>query len=126
MELTDYFKSVLEQDVAPVVICDRDHTVIYVNPAAVRRYHKHGGAALTGRSLLACHAPASREKIREVVAWFEESPAHNRVFTYHHERDNADVYMVALRDETGNLIGYYEQHVCRTPETAQPYGREED
>ena len=102
-----------------MVLCDLTHTVVYVNPAAARRYAKHG--SLAGRNLLACHSPSSREKIREVLAWMTESPAHNRLFTYHHERDNADVYMVALREADGTLIGYYEQHICRTPETARPY-----
>ena len=34
MELSPFFKSVLEQDRAPIVICDCTHTIIYMNPAA--------------------------------------------------------------------------------------------
>ena len=48
MELGAYFKSIIEQDQAPVVICDTEHTVIYMNPAAVERY---GYAVSFGPSL---------------------------------------------------------------------------
>lgn len=121
MNLNPLFKSVLEQDTAAVVLCAPDHTIVYLNPAAQRSYAKYGGAALVGRSLLDCHAPASNEKIRQVVQWFAQSPEHNLVFTYHNPKQNKDVYMVALRDDAGRLIGYYEKHEYRTPETRAPY-----
>ena len=35
MELTPFFKSVLDQDRAPVVLCDLEHTIIYMNKAAI-------------------------------------------------------------------------------------------
>jgi len=31
------------------------------------------------------------------------------------------VYMIALRDESGKLIGYYEKHEFRNRETAKLY-----
>lgn len=31
------------------------------------------------------------------------------------------VYMVALRDDAGKLIGYYEKHECRNRETMKIY-----
>mgnify|MGYP000709349560 CR=1 FL=1 len=48
MELNAYFKSLVDQDRAAVVICDLEHTIIYMNPAAIASYAKHGGAALLG------------------------------------------------------------------------------
>ena len=35
MELGTYFKSVIDQDRASVVICNLEHEIIYMNPAAV-------------------------------------------------------------------------------------------
>ena len=119
--LAKLFRSVLEQDRAAIVLCDPDHTIVYMNPAAKARYAKRGGEALVGQSLLACHSPASCETIRRVVAWFAASPEHNLVYTFRNERENKDVYMVALRDEAGVLIGYYEKHEYRTPETMPLY-----
>ncbi len=45
------FKSIIDMDTAPVVICDLEHTVVYMNPAAISRYHTD----LTGKSLKAYH-----------------------------------------------------------------------
>lgn len=121
MELSPYFKSIVEQDRCAVVICDTDHTIIYMNPAAVERYAKRGGAALVGRSLLDCHNPQSVAIIEKVTAWFAESAAHNIVYTYHNEKENKDVYIVALRDEAGTFIGYYEKHEYRDAEKGALY-----
>ena len=121
MELSKFFKSVLEQDTAPVVICDLEHTVVYMNPASVSRYHTD----LTGKSLKACHNADSNAKIDRVVAWFKESKAHNIVYTSRNDKENKDVYMVALRDDNGTLIGYYEKHEYRNQETKSLYAEVE-
>lgn len=121
MELTAFFKSVLEQDRAAVVLCDLEHTIVYMNPAAGERYAGRGGMALVGRSLLDCHDPKSNELIRQVVAWFRADRTHDLVYTFHNEKENKDVYMVALRDESGELIGYYEKHEYRDREAMQRY-----
>lgn len=121
MELSVYMKSIIDMDRASVVICDLDHIIIYMNPAAVKRYAKRGGAALVGKSLLDCHNENSNEIIKKVVAWFLESRDNNMIYTYHNEKENKDVYMVALRDDRGTLIGYYEKHEYRDRETAKLY-----
>ena len=121
MDLHLFFKSVLEQDRSAVVLCDLEHTIVYMNPAAGERYTKYGGMALVGRSLLDCHSPQSNEMIEKVVAWFAESLEHNLIYTFYNEKENKDVYMVALRDEDGTLIGYYEKHEYRNRETMKMY-----
>ncbi len=121
MELTPYFRSIIEQDRCAVVICNLEHEIIYMNPAAVERYAKRGGDALVGRSLLDCHSAESNDKIRQVTAWFAENPTHNIMHTFYNERENKDVYMVALRDESGTLIGYYEKHEYRNRDTDEFY-----
>lgn len=111
------FKSVIDQDGAPVVICTLDHTVVYMNPASIARYH----ADLTGKSLKSCHNAKSNERIDQVVAWFLQSTDNNTVYTFRNDKENKDVYMVALRDADGTLIGYYEKHEYRNRETAPLY-----
>ena len=61
MDLTKYFKSIVEQDRCAVVICNLEHDIIYMNPAAIERYKKSGGKALIGKSILVCHSPQSGE-----------------------------------------------------------------
>lgn len=117
MEFAKMFKSVLEQDRAPIVICDLEHTIVYMNPVAKKRYHKD----LTGQNLKNCHNEKSNEMIDKVVAWFGKSVENNIVYTYNNEKENKDVYMVALRDDDGTLIGYYEKHEYRDKETGKLY-----
>ena len=117
MNLNEFFKSVINADKAPVVICNLEHTVVYMNPASITRHHTD----LTGKSIKSCHNAESNEKIDRVVAWFKESKDNNVVYISHKEKDNRDVYMVALRDENGELIGYYEKHEYRNKETAELY-----
>lgn len=121
MELAKYFKSIVNQDKNAVVVCNLEHEIIYMNPAAIQRYEKRGGQALVGQSLLGCHNPRSCGLIKKAVAWFAESAGHNLIYTYHNEKENKDVYMVALRDDDGSLIGYYEKHEYRNRETAKLY-----
>lgn len=121
MELSNFFKSVIEQDRNAVVICNLNHEIIYMNPTAIERYAKYGGAELVGKSLLDCHNPQSCQMINRVLGWFGKSKENNMVYTYHNEKENKDVYMVALRDDDGALIGYYEKHEYRNAETAKLY-----
>ena len=39
-KLYAYFKSVIDQDRAAVVICNLQHEIIYMNPAAINNYEK--------------------------------------------------------------------------------------
>lgn len=119
MELSQFFKSIIEQDKAAVVICNLQHEIIYMNPAAKLHYAKHGD--LVGKSIFDCHTEKAKEMIQKVVDWFAENPAHNQIYTFHNQKQNKDVYMVALRDEDKKLIGYYEKHEYRNAETAGFY-----
>lgn len=121
MELTQFFKSLVDEDQCAVVICDINHKIIYMNPTACERYSKRGGAALVGKSLHDCHNSKSNELIDKVVEWFKSSKSNNRIYLYHNEKENKDTYMIALRDEQGELIGYYEKHEYRNRETELVY-----
>ena len=120
-DINEIYKSVLEADRAAVVICDLEHTIIYMNPVAIERNSKWGGKELMGKSLLNCHNEKSREMIIKVVDWFKSSKDNNIVYTFFNAKENKDVYMVALRNDDGNLIGYYEKHEYRNRETMKMY-----
>ena len=119
-DFASYFKSIVDQDRASIVICNLEHEIIYMNPASIRNYEKRGGDKLIGRSILDCHNPESGEKIKQVVDWFAADEEHNLVHTFYNEKQNKDVYMVALRDQ-GKLIGYYEKHEFRNLDTMKFY-----
>ena len=115
--LNKLLKSILDQDTAPIVVCDIDDIIVYMNPSAIKSYHKN----LTGASIKDCHPPKANEMIEKVLAWFKESKNNNIIYTYRNDGENKDVYMVALRDGDGTLIGYYEKHEYRDRETVGLY-----
>ena len=115
--LNDFFKSLIDSDRAPIVICDLAHTVVYMIPASVERYR----IDITGKSIKNCHNSESNEKIEKVINWFKEKTDNNIVFTSRNEKENKDVYMVALRNDKGELVGYYEKHEYRNKETSKLY-----
>ena len=112
-DLAPFFRSIVEQDPMPVVVCDLTHTIVYMNPAAVDHYSDRGGANLVGLIIFDCHHPKSSEAIRRVFEWFLADKKNNCVHTMYLEAQQKDIYMVALRDENGELIGYYEKHESR-------------
>lgn len=121
MEINNYFKSIIEQDRCPIVICNTEHEIIYMNPSAAERYAKRGGLELVGQSLLDCHNSHSNELINKALDWFRASKENNIIYTFYNEKENKDVYMVALRDDAGTVIGYYEKHEYRSRETDKMY-----
>lgn len=121
MQISDFFKSIIDSDDTPVVICNLEHEIIYINPSAAERYSKWGGHSLLGKSLLKCHNKESADKINQVLEWFNTNKSNNKVYTFYNKSENKDVYMVALRDDDGELIGYYEKHEFRNRETCQLY-----
>ena len=115
--LNKLFKSIIDQDTAPVVVCNTESVIVYMNPSAIKCYRKD----LTGSSLKDCHNAKSNEMIDKVLLWFNKSKDNNIIFTYHNDKENKDVYMIALRDDDGNLIGYYEKQEFKNREIAMPY-----
>ena len=121
MDLNAYFKSIIEVEPSPVVICNLEHTILYLNPAACERYANRGGAAMVGSNLFGCHNPSSNQKMEMVIEWFKKSVDNNIMFISHNPIENKDLYMIALRDEEKNLVGYYEKHAIRNRDTSPLY-----
>ena len=113
MKLYKLFKSILDRDSSPVVVCDMDDIIVYMNSSAKERYHKD----LTGANIKDCHPASANEMIDKVLTWFRN----NIIYTYRNDEENKDVYMVALRDDDGTIIGYYEKHEYRNRETTGLY-----
>ena len=65
--LNKLLKSVLDQDRAPIVVCNTDDIIIYMNPSAKSAYHKD----LTGSNIKDCHPKEANEKIPSNEKKFE-------------------------------------------------------
>lgn len=48
INLNPFFKSIIDQDNTAIVVCDLNHTIVYMNPFACEAQAKRGGAALIG------------------------------------------------------------------------------
>ncbi len=96
--------AVLESLKEPVLVADTDHVVRYMNPAAVAHYT--GGGTLLGTSLLDCHNERSNAIIRETLEAFHAGED-ERLISASPERR---IYMRAARDESGDVVGYYERY----------------
>ena len=117
MDINKFYKAVLDADTAPIVLCDLNHTIVYMNDSAINRY----GKQILGQSLLKCHNEKTATVINEIVDLFKKDINNNIVYESRNDEENKDVYIVALRDEDKTLIGYYEKHEYRTNETIDFY-----
>ncbi|MBN1955078.1 MAG: PAS domain-containing protein [Anaerolineae bacterium] len=89
---------------APLLFADTGHVIRYMNQAAVAHYEE--GAALLGRSLLDCHDEGSCRAIEEVLVTLREGEV-ERLIT---QEETRRIYMRAVRDADGRLLGYYERY----------------
>ena len=121
MEIDKYLRAFVETDMNQIVICDTNHIIVYMNKVAIEKFSDLGGADLIGKSLMQYLGVETQSRIEAIVSWFSESPDNNWGYTYRNEASQTDMYAVALRDENGNLIGYYEKRRSTFPETEELY-----
>jgi DUF438 domain-containing protein len=89
---------------SPFLFVDTGHIIRYMNKAAIAHYER--GEALLGTSIFDCHNETSNATIREV---FEAMLAgeEERLIT---DNEKHRIYMRAVRDSDGELLGYYERY----------------
>ena len=88
----------------PVLFADMNHRILYMNKAAIAHYEE--GRRLIGRSLLDCHEERSRRDIIEILAEMEAGLDERLIA----DNEKHRIYMRAVRDETGRVLGYYERY----------------
>ena len=81
LNLTDFFKGIVDSEEGPIIICDMDYKIIYVNPSAVT-YYKSGPKHL-GKHLEVFMNEDMMSMVRISAQWLKESGSNNRVFTLH-------------------------------------------
>lgn len=99
--------AVLDSLPYPVVFVDCGHVIRYMNKMA--RYHylsERGYSDLVGKSIFACHNSHSEGKIREAV---EKLKNHGNEIFLGVSVKNQRIYINPVRDENGELIGYFER-----------------
>lgn len=92
--------------IEPFLFVDAEHVIRYMNKAAVEHYEKWGGAAILGKSIFDCH---NEDSCRMMLEVFEalKSGEEERMIS---ENEKRRIYMRAVRDASGELLGYYERY----------------
>ena len=118
-ELTDFFKGIVDSEEGPIVICNMDYRIIYLNPSAMDYYKS--GHNMQGKLLESFMNEELMSMVRMSVEWFKEGRDNNRVFTFHDNKKNLDMYILAIRNGSGELIGFYGREESRTPDQSRPF-----
>lgn len=118
-ELTDFFKGIVDSEEGPIVICNMDYRIIYLNPAAMDYYKS--GHNMQGKLLESFMNEELMSMVRMSVEWFKEGRDNNRVFAFHDNKKNLDMYILAIRNGNGKLIGFYGREESRTPDQSRPF-----
>jgi DUF438 domain-containing protein len=87
-----------------VVVADLQHTIQFMNKAAIEQYKE--GKALIGTSLLDCHSEESCKVIESVLEKLKTGKQEVLISDTPKNR----IYMRAVRNPEGELIGYYERY----------------
>jgi hypothetical protein len=88
----------------PLLFADTEHTVRYMNKAAIAHYGE--GESLLGTSLLDCHTEQSQQVIIDTLADMQAG-LEERLIT---DNEKYRIYMRVVRDEQGQVLGYYERY----------------
>lgn len=99
-------KEILNALVIPIVFADLNHVIVFMNAAAIEKYKKRGGKELIGKSIFDCHKESSNVVIREVFGKMQAGLDEQNTL----DSDKKKIFMCAVRDERGALIGYYERY----------------
>lgn len=99
----DILSTLLNNLKDPYVFVDTEHIIRYMNSTAVSRYKN--GDSLVGKSIFSCHNSVSRDIMLEIFEMMK-SGLNEKIIT---DNEKNRIYMRAVRDGNGNLIGYYER-----------------
>jgi DUF438 domain-containing protein len=103
MEQPELLGLICDSLVDEVVFVDLNHIIRYVNAPGIKKYAKWGN--ILGKSIFDCHNPDSGKMIREMFVRLQNGE--NDILFSDNERHR--VYVRAVRDPKGNMIGYYER-----------------
>ena len=121
MELVDYFKGAIDTLTSPMVICNLDYKIIYMNKAAKKAYQSRRKNDMYCTSMRCYFNEEALSKLDMSIEWFKEDTKNNKVFAFHDDEQNQDVYIRAIRGEDGTLQGFFNYHESREPEKGKEY-----
>ena len=103
LDQLNLLRSLLGSMPEPILVVDMKHTIVYMNKSAESEFSK--GRALLGCSLFDCHKQSSNDKILQQVAEMKAGVDELLVS----ERPGRRTTVRAIRNVSGDMIGYYER-----------------
>lgn len=108
MEINEISSLIVESWPYPILFADSDHIIRFLNRQARNYYYtERGFRDLIGKSLLDLHNGPSREGIVTAV---EKLKDHGSELFLRVNVRNQRMYLSPVRDENGELIGYYTRY----------------
>ena len=103
----EFLLGLLDSIVDPIVFVDTHHVIRYINKAAKEKYGKRGYVDLVGSSIFKYHSERSNVILLEIYENFQNGDDEKFLLV---NKTDQKVFMRAVRDKEGNLIGYYERY----------------
>ncbi len=99
-----FYVSLLNSIKDPILFADTNHIVQYMNKAGIEYYEE--GEDLLKSNLLKCHNEESQKMMVEILAEMQTG-LEEKIIT---DNEKYRIFMRAVRDEKGNLLGYFERY----------------
>ena len=99
-----FYQSLLNSVKDPILFTDTNHIVQYMNKAAIEHYEE--GKNLLQSNLLKCHNEESQKMMVDIFAEMQNG-LEEKLIT---DNEKHRIFMRAVRDEEGNLLGYFERY----------------
>jgi hypothetical protein len=101
MDQAKMFKYLLDSFKEPVMFIDTEHIIRYLNPASAKRYKIR--TTYVDRSIFKCHNENSKNIMLDAYKCLESGEEEKML----PEDKQYRMFMRAVRDEEGTLLGYY-------------------
>ncbi|MBR1824490.1 MAG: hypothetical protein IJ779_09710 [Ruminococcus sp.] len=126
MDMTKCFKMIVDKSQSPIVVSTTDLRIVYANELAEANYKKakiqyRRAEQFTGNRIDMFFDEETMSRIYMAVEWFREDINNNRLFAFHTDWNNGDMYICALRDEDGSLEGFYSVIEVRSPDVSKEF-----
>lgn len=99
-----FLLSLLNSIKDPILFADTNHIVQYMNKAAIE--HFEDGEKLLQSNLLKCHNEVSQKMMIDIFSEMKNG-LEEKMIT---DNKKYRIFMRAVRDEKGNLLGYFERY----------------
>lgn len=103
MSQNEFYAALLDSLKDQFVYVDNSHIIRYMNKVAIAE-HKDG-ERLIGQSIFRCHSDKSRKLIMKAYEAICEGAEEILIS----DKKKKRIYMRAVRDKRGGLLGYYER-----------------